>query len=197
MIHHELLKNMLDWLKYLDQRIFLAVNHASCDFLDFTMYWASSMTIWIPFYAFLVYLLVLHYKKTGWILVIMAILLVAVSDQVSVQLFKDLFHRLRPCHDPALEGLVRLPAGRCGGLYGFVSSHATNHFALAVFTGYFLDRKIRNFMAVMVIWATVISYSRVYLGVHFPGDVFAGAIVGTLLALGMIRWGKETLRLNG
>lgn len=183
-------------MKYLDERIFLAVNHASCDFLDFTMYWASSMTIWIPFYVFLIYLLVLHYKKTGWVLVIMTIILVAISDQVSVHLFKEVFHRLRPCHDPFLEGLVRLPGGKCGGLYGFISSHATNHFALAVFTGYFLDKKIRNFMTVMIIWASVISYSRVYLGVHFPADVFVGAIVGTLLALGMIRWAKTLLNFE-
>jgi undecaprenyl-diphosphatase len=160
------------------------------------MYWASNRIVWAPFYAFLIYLLFLHYRKQAWILVPMAILLIVFSDQTSVHFFKDVFHRLRPCHEPSLAGLVRLPDGKCGGEFGFVSSHATNSFALAVFIGYFLNRKIRHFMAVMLIWASVICYSRIYMGVHFPGDVIAGAAWGSLLAAGMIRWSRNLILIS-
>jgi undecaprenyl-diphosphatase len=158
------------------------------------MFWASDKLVWIPFYVFLIYILVMHYRKYGWILAAMAVLLVVISDQTSVQLFKEVVERLRPCHDPALEGIIRVPGGRCGGKYSFVSSHATNHFAIALFTGYFLQKKVRGFLPAMLLWAAVISYSRVYLGVHYPGDVLAGAAWGSLLALGMIIWGRNTLK---
>lgn len=155
------------------------------------MFWVSEKAIWAPFYAFLIYLFFLHYKKQAWVLVPMAILLIVFSDQTSVHFFKDVVQRLRPCHAPDLAGLVRLPDGHCGGQFGFVSSHATNSFALAVFAGYFLGKKIRRFMWVMILWAAVICYSRVYMGVHYPLDVIGGAAWGSLLAAGMITWARN------
>jgi undecaprenyl-diphosphatase len=184
---------MLEAITSFDTRIFLALNGAYTGFLDFVMYWASNKMVWIPFYAFLVYLLFLHYKRQAWALVVFAILVVAISDQTSVHLFKEVVQRLRPCHDPSLAELVRLPGGHCGGQYGFVSSHASNSFALAVFTGYFLSRKLKRFMTVMLIWATLICYSRVYMGVHYPLDVLAGAAWGSLLAIGMITWSRNLI----
>ena len=187
---------MWDTILTLDTEIFLAINGAHTAFLDFVMYWASDRAVWAPFYAFLIYLLFLHYKKRAWILVLMTLLLIAISDQTSVHLFKDVVQRLRPCHDPSLAELVRLPRGHCGGQFGFVSSHATNAFALAVFVGYLLGRKIRYFMVVMLAWATLVSYSRMYMGTHYPLDVLAGAAWGSLLAWGMITWSRGGRGLN-
>jgi len=184
---------MIEFITSLDSRIFLALNGVHSDFFDFVMFWASNKMIWMPFYVFLIYLLFLHYKKKAWIIVPLAILLVLICDQTSVHLFKDIFQRLRPCHDPSLAGLVRLPGGHCGGQFGFISSHATNSFALAVYAGYFLNQKIRYFLLVMLIWAAVISYSRIYMGVHYPLDVLAGAAWGSLLAAGMIRWSRNAI----
>lgn len=181
----------MDFLIPLDSKIFLAINGAHTGFLDFVMYWASNKMIWAPFYAFLVYLFFMHYRKQAWVLVPLAILLIVISDQTSVHFFKEVFHRLRPCHEPSLASLVRLPDGHCGGQYGFVSSHAVNSFALAVFVGYFMGKKIRHFLPVMLAWAVIIAYSRVYLGVHYPLDVVAGALWGSLLAAGMIIWGRN------
>lgn len=184
---------MLESLTTLDRELFLAINGAHCGLLDFVMHWASDRIIWAPFYVFLVYLLVFHYKRQGWALVGMAVLLIAISDQTSVHFFKETVYRLRPCHEPSLEGLVRLPYDKCGGLYGFVSSHAVNAFALAVFVGYFMNRKIRHFMGVMIVWALLICYSRIYNGAHYPLDVLAGAAWGSLLAAGMVVWGKNVV----
>jgi undecaprenyl-diphosphatase len=185
---------MWEAITSIDSKIFLAVNGAYTGFLDIVMFWASDRIIWAPFYAFLVYLLFLHYKKKAWILILMAILLIAITDQTSVHFFKDVVQRLRPCHEPALEGLVRLPGGHCGGQYGFLSSHASNAFALAIFVGFFLDRKIKRFMIVMVAWAVLICYSRIYMGAHYPLDVLAGAAWGSFLALGAIRWSRNLFK---
>jgi undecaprenyl-diphosphatase len=108
-------------------------------------------------------------------------LLIFMSDQISVHFFKEVFQRLRPCHEPDFIGMVHLVKGNCGGQFGFVSSHATNTFALAVFLSFVLGKKFKYFIPLILLWAAVISYSRIYLGVHYPGDVIAGAILGASL----------------
>lgn len=105
------------------------------------------------------------------------------SDKISVYLFKDIFTRLRPCHNNSLVDLIHL-VGSCGGKYGFVSSHAANTFALAVFSGLMLKKHYPRLILWAIIWASVVSYSRIYLGVHYPGDILVGAILG--ISLGVI-----------
>jgi undecaprenyl-diphosphatase len=168
----------MDWILHLDTQIFLAINGWHNETWDGIMWWVSGKATWWPFYLLL--LSYLGYRK-GWQLLPMVLFIVVVivlTDQTSVHLFKNLFHRLRPCHEPALEGLVHLVNNRCGGPYGFVSSHAVNTFGVAFLVLLWIRQ--RWVTAVMISWALLVSYSRIYLGVHYPGDVLIGGIWGAL-----------------
>lgn len=90
--------------------------------------------------------------------------------------------RLRPCHNPDIANLVHIVDGHCGGQFGFVSSHATNTFALAFFVGSLLKKHISWLLPLLLVWAGIVSYSRIYLGVHYPGDVLCGALLGVIIA---------------
>ncbi|MFA8301400.1 MAG: phosphatase PAP2 family protein [Hyphomicrobiales bacterium] len=120
------------------------------------------------------------YKKKTWIILIGIILTITLADQMSVHLFKNVFHRLRPSHAENLKDIVHIVNGNRGGLYGFVSSHATNTFGLAMFLFALIRRRYKYFWWVFV-WAAIVSYSRIYLGKHYPGDIICGAILGLLI----------------
>lgn len=152
---------------------------------DFIMYWASEKITWVPFYLFLVFLIARQYRKETWYIMIAAGVLIALSDLSSVHLFKDVFERLRPCHDPEIAAKLHLINGECGGQFSFVSSHATNMFAIALFMIKILGKTMRFFTPLIILWAAFISYSRIYLGVHFPGDVICGALLGTAIGIGV------------
>lgn len=169
---------MLEQLKSIDTEVFLAINGANNSFFDFIMFWASDKWIWIPLYLFFTWLLYKHYRKKTWLFILMAVLVIFITDQSSVHLFKNIFHRLRPCHEPSLVGLIHLVNDHCGGPYGFISSHAANAFALATYLSLLLGKKIRYFTFLTLLWALLLAYSRVYLGVHYPGDVIIGGIWG-------------------
>lgn len=172
---------MIESLKELDIKLFLFFNGIHSAAGDFIMYWLSHKFIWIPLYVFLLYLLFRFYGKKTLLLLVMVALLITISDQVSVHCFKNVFQRLRPCHEPSLEGMV-YTLGRCGGKYSFISSHASNSFAIAVFMALLLWDKMRIFSIVMIVWAALVSYSRIYLGVHYPADIICGAIAGSVEA---------------
>ena len=189
---------MIDFLKELDTQLFLFLNSIHGPAGDFFMYWLSHKLIWIPLYALLLYLLFRFYGKKAFLLIVLIAMLITISDQVSVHLFKNVFQRLRPCHEPALEGLV-YTLGHCGGKYGFISSHASSSFAIAVFVALLLWEKIRWLSIFLLVWAAMVSYSRVYLGVHYPGDIVAGGIAGACEALIIFRlwiWAKGKLWMN-
>jgi undecaprenyl-diphosphatase len=188
---------MVEWLDQLDKSIFLFLNGISSPFWDVVMFNISKKFIWIPLYALLLALLVKEYKWKSLLLLVFVVLTITLSDQSSVHLFKNVFERLRPCHQPELMGLVHTVNGKCGGQFGFVSSHAANSFALAGFFFMLLRAKMPYISWFLVIWAAVVAYSRVYLGVHFPGDILVGAILGfgLGLAMGKIAQGVLSMKL--
>jgi undecaprenyl-diphosphatase len=169
-------------LEHLDQQLFLLLNSLHSAFLDPVMYAISGKIIWVPLYLAILIYLGITYKRRFFIILIFIILAATLADQSSVMI-KNFVHRLRPCHEPSLTGLLYILKGECGGLYGFVSSHATNSFDVAFLSLLFIKK--RWFSISIVIWALVIGYSRIYLGVHYPGDVLCGSILGALIGWSM------------
>lgn len=171
----------MDAVIALDTRLFLFFNGLHVDWLDPVMAFVSSEFGWTPLYLFLAYLAIKKYGiRSVWFFLGVALLFIS-TDQLSAHFFKPYFHRFRPCHNEEIADLVYLPYGHCGGKYGFISSHACNVFGLAMFASYHLKSYWKYMPCALFGWAALIGYSRLYMGVHYPGDVICGAIVGLLL----------------
>ncbi|MFB9862040.1 phosphatase PAP2 family protein [Rufibacter immobilis] len=180
----------MDELISLDQSLFLELNSHHSPFWDTVMTLISNKYVWFPFYALLIGLFIYFYKRKGYLMVLSLAASVGLADFVSSGILKPFFARLRPCHDQLINASVNAVDG-CGGLYGFVSSHAANAFAVAVFVLLLLPRNQWIFKVLLLIWAMAISYSRIYLGVHYPGDITFGAAIGVGAAyLGMYFYQK-------
>jgi len=172
---------MIETLKNIDTQLLLFFNHLNIPLLDFIFYWISEKWIWVPFYVFLAWLVIRKYKQNSiWIFIFVAAA-IAASDQIASGLIKENVKRLRPCHEPSIMNEIHIVMGYCGGPYGFISSHATNTFTLAAFLIRLIPDSFRGFVSMMWIWAAVVSFSRIYLGVHYPGDVIVAIILGLLI----------------
>jgi undecaprenyl-diphosphatase len=179
-----------DW----DTELFLLINGFHFDWLDPIMETFSAIRVWIPMY--LIVAIVVVWKKRLWGIAMLAALIVsfALADQFSVHLFKNVFERLRPCHVEELKTMIH-SLENCGGKYGFVSNHAANSFCFAMFTAWIF--KNRYYTVMIFFWAVCVSYSRIYVGKHFPLDVICGAAfgivcqqIGLLLYLGLCKLKK-------
>lgn len=190
---------MLEALQNIDRHLVLAINHAHTPALDSVMIFASNRYAWVPAYALLIMVLIDLFRRNALLLLPLVIAAVGLADSITSRLFKPFFARLRPCHDGKLAGLLHLPDG-CGGQFGFLSSHAANSMALAVFLLLVLPQgRFRFTKGLAFVWAALLSYSRMYLGAHYPSDVLGGAAIGALLGWGaaklyqwlVLRWKLE------
>ncbi len=172
---------MIDYLKSLDTHLFLFLNCRHDMFWDYVMYWFSDKLIWVPMYILIAFFMIRRYKWKGFMMLLFIALLITLCDQTASNLIKNTVQRLRPSHEPTLLNFVHLSKAGAGGRYGFVSSHAANAFGLASFLCFVLNKKFILLKYWLFIWAAVVSYSRIYNGVHYPGDIIVGGIIGFML----------------
>lgn len=171
----------------LDKELFLYLNTLGCPMWDGFWAFISERSYWIPLYILLLYLLYKNFGLKKTLLVLgLTLLMIGATDQIT-NLFKDGFQRLRPCFTKEFEGIMRTVGCDRRGQYGFTSAHASNHFALALFLGLIFKQKIKWLIFPLLIWAAFISYSRIYLGVHFPLDIICGAVMGLILGFGFYK----------
>lgn len=164
-----------------DHWLFARINQSwTSPGLDAVLPYLREAEIWVPFYLFLLVFITLNFKKQGWWWALSLIMTAIVSDLVSSSLIKKTIFRLRPCRNPDMIENIRFLANYCPQSSSFTSSHACNHFALATFIWCTLG-KISPWWGLTFVWAAVISYTQIYVGVHFPIDVLCGALMGCLI----------------
>ena len=174
---------MLELLESADRNLTIFINQGFNSWLDTLMIFWSGKLVWLPLYAALMIFLFGRFGSKYFLRILLLIgILILLSDQTASALFKPLFQRLRPCHDPDLLPVLHLPEG-CGGQFGFASSHAANTMALAVFF-FLLPVFARSgwIALILLVWAILTGWSRIYLGAHFAGDIIAGYAIGAFWA---------------
>lgn len=169
---------MIAYFKSVDEQLFQFLNSYHSDFLDPIIFQLTQTWPWIPLYIFLSILVVKKFGKNCWWVFISIGLTILFADQFASGFMKPFFERLRPCQDPRWEGIVH-NFGKCGGLFGFASSHASNSFGIATIIFLTLSDRFRA-VKWLFLWATLFSYTRIYLGVHYPADVIVGSLVGII-----------------
>ena len=170
-----MLNKLLQW----DQEFFLLLNGAGTKTFDSFFVFISSTKSAIPLFLFIIFLLIKKYRNSFWQGLVLILIVVSMADLTSVHAFKNVFMRLRPCHE--IEDLRIIAGITKGGLYGFVSSHAANFFAIAaIVSALFSERKYLPYL--LYSWASLVAYSRVYVGKHYPLDIIGGAVLGIVMA---------------
>jgi undecaprenyl-diphosphatase len=174
---------VIEQLIDIDHRLFIAIHDELANrFFDFILPLLRKPIAWLPLYLVFVFLAVKRYRLNGIYIIVATIIVVALCDRFSAGFVKPFFGRLRPCHEPSLASYIRNLID-CGGQYGFISSHATNHFGMAVmFTWFFKKLNTMTYLNWMFYaWAGIISFAQVYVGKHYPGDVIVGMICGIMI----------------
>mgnify|MGYP001263671940 CR=1 FL=1 len=170
---------MLELLDKWDKTIMLYLNALHHPGLDNVMIFLSDKYVWIPLYLLIIGIIIKSYGKKSVIVILLIIAVVGAADFTTSSILKPIVKRERPCHNPEISTSLYVPVG-CGGKYGFVSSHSANTFALATILLLITRKKV---WYLLYLWAALVAFSRIYLGVHYPGDIVCGALIGILLAL--------------
>lgn len=178
---YEMMQNLMESIIKWDQALFFRINGQWTNaFLDKLLLWFRTSDNWIPFYVFFLIYLIKKLKLKTWKWLLIALVNVGLTDQVSSNFFKPFVHRLRPCQDPLILDKVKLVVDHCLTSFSFTSSHAANHFGIATFIFFSLKPLFNNYRYLFLVWAGIIAYAQVYVGVHYPLDVLAGAIIGII-----------------
>ncbi|HML65195.1 MAG TPA: phosphatase PAP2 family protein [Dysgonomonas sp.] len=181
---------MLEKILPYERELFFLINGSHTGFTDSIMWLYSGGVIWVPMAILILFLLVYRQRWREWLPVLIAIAIMFVlCDQFASTVCKPYFARLRPTHYPGIEEHVRTLYGYAGGRYGFISGHAANAFGFASLTAFLFRNRYYSIM--IYVWAFIMAYSRVYLGVHFVSDVVAGAIAG--FSIGSLVYGMYLL----
>jgi undecaprenyl-diphosphatase len=180
---------LIEFLENIDRNLFLFLNGINSPFFDSLMFAGTKGLIYLPLYLFFFFFVVRKYKWNALLVVAFAALMILTGDQLS-NLVKDSVQRLRPSRQPDL--VVHIVEAYKGGTYGFYSAHATNTFSVVVFLIVTLGRQYWYVYVPAILWSLMMSYSRIYLGVHYPGDILAGWIAGSLIGF---LFGKAFLKL--
>jgi len=173
----------MESLHNFDVALFLKINRdMSNAFFDWLLPLMRNRFFWSPLYLFIIIFALREYKKKGWFIIGGILLTFALGDMISSRLIKPFVSRLRPCNDPAMANdmIHRVP---CGSGYSFPSAHATNHFGIAVFLIMVFYPRWKPILPIGLAWAFIISFSQIYVGVHYPIDTLAGAVLGTTMGL--------------
>ena len=187
---------MIDSLLAIDRSLFLFINSLHLEWLNPLMVFFSGGIIWLPLMLLPIWIAYSNLNKKVFFLFILFLLLAIIaSDVTSSYIFKNIFNRMRPCRVSELKDLIYHFGQKCGGKFGFVSSHASNSIALAVFSLRCLQLKKHHFILVIIL-PLIISYSRIYLGVHYPGDILGGAVIGIFWAL-IMSWSFKRIENSG
>ena len=169
---------MLDSLRHIDHQLFQFINQTmACALLDSMCVWLRGKSFLFIFYGALTYRIYSLYPKQFLKIIIAGAVTFLLTDQISSHLIKPFVHRLRPCNNPEID--VRLLLEKCGAGFSFVSAHAANSFGMAAFVSS-IRMKTKTIL-ILGTWASLVSFSQVYVGVHFPADVIGGAIVGIII----------------
>jgi membrane-associated phospholipid phosphatase len=165
-----------------DRHLFRIINNQwSNPFFDWLMPWVRNSNMWYPLYLFLFLLVLVNFRKTGWWWVILAIGTVILCDFLSSSIMKENIIRLRPCNEPAFASWIHVLVGYRPQSSSFTSSHAATHFGMATFCYLTLKARFKKWPVLFFLWAFIISFAQVYVGVHYPIDVICGALIGILI----------------
>lgn len=174
---------MIDFFLELDKNLFLELNSYHAEWLDAIMMYVTETLVWLPLYIVMAFFIFKMHGRKGILILVCIALTILLADQITSSLMKPFFARLRPTHDPELADLVHIVNEYRGGQFGFASSHAANTFGLAIFI-FLLFRQHTRQVRWIFLWALLVAYSRIYLGVHYPGDILVGAVVGMICGVG-------------
>ena len=169
-------------LEKADQALFELINgHWTNTFFDSLLPWMRTSEHWFAFYIALVSYVFYKWGWKAWKWLLSVAITIALTDQVSSFIFKPFIHRLRPCNDPAILNKVNLLIGTCPSSFSFTSSHAANHFSLAMFVFMSLQPLFKKYTYLFFVWAGIISYAQIYVGVHYPLDILGGTLIGLIM----------------